>query len=113
MWINYLENELESNETNKYEEFFNIYYLTSGQTIYNNDNIKHSYDKLYNVCFGTTIILIIFIVPCIVQWFLFCICGNDEEGIFLGCVEKISIFVIIFLIIVLFILFGLYLGFFI
>ena len=44
--INYLENELESNEKNKYEEFFNKYNLTSGQTIYNNDNIKYSYNNL-------------------------------------------------------------------
>ena len=62
---------------------------------------------------GTAIILIIFIVASIAPWVLFCICGSDEEGIILGSIEQISIFVIIFRIIVLFILFGVYLGFFI
>ena len=111
--INYLENNIESNETNKYEEFFNKYNLTAGQTIYNNDKIKHSYNHLYNVCFGTAIILMIFILVAIVPWFFIWFCEHDEEGILLDTIGMVSIITVILKIIVLFVLFSVFLGFFI
>ena len=111
--INYLENDLESNDENKYKNFFQNYKLTEGQTLYKNSNIKYSYDNLYNVCFGTAIILIIFSAVSFAPFFVFCFCEADEEGIFAGCVGLVSIIVIIFRTIILFILFCVYLGFFV
>ena len=115
--INYLENELESNETNKYEEFFNKYNLTPGQTIYNNDRIKHSYKHLYNVFLATAIILIIFSsfsLFSLIPWFLLCFYEDDEH--LPSCADGvglISSFVIIIRIITQFVLFCVFLGFFI
>ena len=113
--INYLESELESNDTNKYEEFFNKYNLKAGQTVYDNDKIKYSYKHLYNVCLATGIILIIFSSISFIPWFLLCCCEDDQELHLCteGGVGTISSWVIIVRIIIQFILFGVFLGFFI
>ena len=110
--INYLENDIESNEVNKYTEFFNKYNLTEGQTLYNNDTINHSYKHLSNVCLATAILLIILVALSLIPWLLFCIVSIGPEN-FIFLTVYISLYITIFFIIILLIIFFVFLGFFI
>ena len=110
--INYLENDIESNEVNKYTEFFNKYNLAEGQTLYNNDTINHSYKHLSNVCLATSILLIIFVALSLIPWLLFCIVSIGPEN-FIFLTVYISLYITIFFIIILLIIFFVFLGFFI
>ena len=110
--INYLENDIESNEVNKYTEFFNKYNLAEGQTLYNNDTINHSYKHLSNVCLATSILLIIFVALSLIPWLLFCIVNIGPEN-FVFFTVSISLYITIFFIIILLIIFFVFLGFFI
>lgn len=111
--INYLESEFESNETNKYTEFFKKYNLSPEQTLDDNEDIKYIYNNLYNICFATAIISIILFAPSFMVWGMFCCCENDEEGFMLECLGKIAIFTMKIRVIILFILLSVFLGFFV
>lgn len=98
-------------EKSNITEFFDKFGLKEGQKISNNKSIENSLLKIKRLCLAIAIILIILTIGFIVPYILLCLFGIDNEGIILGFVGTIAIFILILRFIIIFILLGIFVGF--
>ena len=111
--LNYLENEIENNETNIYEKFFKKYNLTEGDSLGTNENILSSFKSIYKLDIAIIVLVLILLCLTIIFIIIFFI-GKDTPTpfgyvIILVCSQYLSIGKSV----IIFILFGVFLGLFI